>query len=100
MTPRLSGSTIHINIVVILQNLFIMLCLFSEGDQLKLPQHYPSLLLDPFFIALVVKGLNLERVSREFEREMNTSPHPGGNAKTCEELESVENWANCCLSRS
>ena len=40
MTPRLSGWTIHINIVVILQNLFIMLCLFSESDQLKLPQHY------------------------------------------------------------
>ena len=31
---------IHINIFVILQNLFIMLCLFSESDQLKLPQHY------------------------------------------------------------
>src|SRR6266850_796605 len=40
MTPRLSGWTIHINIVMILQNLFIMLCLFSESDQLKLPQHY------------------------------------------------------------
>jgi len=39
VTPRLSGWTIHINIVVILQNLFIMLCLFSESDQLKLQQH-------------------------------------------------------------
>ena len=40
MTPRRSAWTIHINIFVILQNLFIMLCLFSESDQLKLPQHY------------------------------------------------------------
>jgi len=47
-----------------------------------------------------VKGLNLKRVSREFERERNTSPRPGGNVKMCEELESIENWANCCLSRS
>src|SRR6267142_159458 len=40
MTPWLLEWNIHINIVMILQNLFIMLCLFSESDQLKLPQHY------------------------------------------------------------
>src|SRR6267142_4629813 len=38
--PWHSGWTIHINIFVILQNLFIMLCLFSESDQLELPQYH------------------------------------------------------------
>jgi len=47
-----------------------------------------------------LKGLNLSRLSHEFEREKNTNPHPGGNAKACEGLESVENQVSCCLSRS
>ena len=41
--------------------------------------------------AATLKGLILKRVSHESERERNTSPHPGGNAKMREELESVEN---------
>jgi len=35
VTPRLSGSTIHTNIFIILQNLFIMLCWFYESDWLS-----------------------------------------------------------------
>ena len=35
MTPRLLGSTIHTNIFIILQSLFIMLCWFSESDWLS-----------------------------------------------------------------
>jgi len=40
VTPWILGWTIHIHIVMILQNLFIMLCLFSESDQLEITTHF------------------------------------------------------------
>src|SRR6267142_2544527 len=48
MTLWFSGSTIHTNIFIILQNLFIMLCWFSDSDQLSCSNTTPAPVAPPF----------------------------------------------------